>query len=627
MTNNIPDILSEMSLDELNQYLFETEKHHYERMPADIMTFVNDPYYLGNTYGGKLFKIWEETLKEIYPIPMFSPYYEIILSACIGGGKSTVSTIGMLYDIHKLLCLKNPQAYHGLTQNTTIAFSLFSATLSLATDVNWTSLVDCIRESPYFCEQLVDSKVLDNNAKTSMLPLAKNIGLQIGSNFKHTIGKAVFGSLLDEASFQSKTGENDQAQKTYDALTSRADSRYANSILINPLPGHQWLASSPKLATDFLAVKIKKSEGRKGVLVKKDIALWHAKPHLLNGDVFYVLVGDKETQSQIVNKKEDVPEHLRHKLHIVPEMFRGAFEDDIDLAIADKLGLSIAGASNLFKLEEPIIKAMRYKNPFKRDVINNLTFKGSDSIIDYLDKSYFRNLRDSHLSRFIGLDLAFSGDMLGITGLYAKPISEDIETETAYTYANRTYHADFSIGIKAIKGDRINFQKIKDFIMYLIKELNYPVAIIGADTFQSEDMLQYFELSGYQTKKISTVTDPSIYEDLRDAVESEKITLAKNLVLETELANLRKVYTNQRAGVKTRKQYMWDHPKEGGKDIADSLGVAFKLASSAEKIYHGAAKIHSYFDFSEDVKTEDYYSNLTDDEFLKELENPDFTMK
>lgn len=626
MSEDITKILSEMSLDELNQYLFETEKHHYERMPADILTFVNDPYYLGCTYGGKLFKIWEETLKEIYPIPMFSPYYEIILSACIGGGKSTVSTIGMLYDIHKLLCLKNPQAYHGLTQNTTIAFSLFSATLSLATDVNWTSLVDCIRESPYFCEQLVDSKVLDNNAKTSMLPLAKNIGLQIGSNFKHTIGKAVFGSLLDEASFQSKTGENDQAQKTYDALTSRADSRYANSILINPLPGHQWLASSPKLATDFLAVKIKKSEGRRGVLVKKDIALWHAKPHLLNGDIFYVLVGDKETQSQIVNRKEDIPENLWHKLHEVPEMFRGAFEDDIDLAIMDKLGLSIGGASNLFKTEEPIIKSMIYKNPFKKEIIDSLSFNGKDSIMDYMDKSYFRDLRDRNYYRFIMLDAGLSNDVYGITGGYAKPLSDDIENESAYTYANRTYHVDFSIGIKAIKGDRVNFQKVRDFIMYLVKELGYPLIKVASDQFQSVDMLQYFELSGFETEKISVVSDPTIYEGTRDAIEGGKLFLTKHIKLETELANIRRVYVSRKPGYKG-KNYIYDHTSEFSKDISDSLAGFYKMASSATKIYNPTSSVINFFSVANDERTEDYYASLDDDEFLKELENPDFSMR
>ena len=617
--NNIPEILSEMSLDELNQYIFEAEREQYECMPVDVMTFVNDPYYLGQTYGGKLFKIWENTLKEIYPIPLFSPYYEIILSAAIGCGKTSISVIGMLYDIHKLFCLKNPQEYYNLTSNTPIAFSLFSATLSLATDVNWTSLVEALASSPYFCEHLEDSKVLDNNAKTTLVPLAKNIGLQIGSGFRHTVGKAVFGSLLDEASFQNKTSENDQAQKTYDALSSRADSRYANSVLLNPLPGHQWLASSPQLATDFLARKIEKSEGRKGILIKKDIALWDAKPHLLSGDTFYVLVGDKETKSTIVDDINTIPENQRHKLHKVPEMFRRSFEDDIDLAIMDKLGLSLSAASNLFKTNEAVIKSMQYENPFGREVIDNLTFNGNDSIMDYMDKSYFRNLRDAQYNRFIMLDAGVTGDMFGITGGYAKPVSEDITKESDYAQSLRTYHTDFSIGIKAIKGQRVNFQKVKNFIVYLVKQLGYPLYEVGADQFQSEDMLQYFQLLGFKTQKVSVVTDPTIYENTRDAIENGSMFLAKNLVLESELMNLRKVYVNRKAGYKGR-NYIYDHPKDGGKDIADTVAGFYKLASTSDKLFNNAKRIIDFFSTNEEEKTEEYFNTLTDDEFLEELE-------
>lgn len=609
-----------MSYEELNQYMYEVEKDYYECMPTDIMTFVNDPYYLGATYGGKLFKIWEDTLKEIYPIPMFSPYYEIILSACIGAGKTSCSVIGMLYDIHKLFCLKNPQAYYGLTQNTTIAFSLFSATLSLATDVNWTSLVEALRESPYFCENLTDSKVLDNNAKTSMIPLTKKIGLQIGSNFKHTIGKAVFGSLLDEASFQSKTSENDQAQKTYDALSSRADSRYANSVLLNPLPGHQWLASSPKLATDFLAKKIKKSEGRRGVLVKKDIALWHAKPHLMKGDKFYVLVGDKETKSAIIDDISEVPENQRIKLHPVPEIFRSAFEDDIDLAIMDKLGLSINSASNLFKTNTSIIKSMIYSNPFKKEIIDTLTFYGNDTIMDYMSKAYFKDLRDSQYNRFIMLDAGVTGDIYGITGGYAKPVSDDIMQESDYAMSNRTYHVDFSIGIKAVKGERINFQKIKNFIKYLVVELGYPLLKVGADQFQSEDMLQYFTLSGFETEKISVVTDPTIYENTRDAIENGSLFLTKHLKLESELSNLRKVYRNTRGfNFNKGKNYIYDHPSDGSKDISDTVAGFYKLASSATHLFNNTKRAIEFFETSEVEKTEDYYASLSDEEFLEEL--------
>lgn len=64
-------------------------KEIYKENPVDIETFINDPYYLGDIYGGILFKIWRELLKEIYPAPFCKKYDEVILSVatrCFGKG-------------------------------------------------------------------------------------------------------------------------------------------------------------------------------------------------------------------------------------------------------------------------------------------------------------------------------------------------------------------------------------------------------------------------------------------------------------------------------------------------------------------------------------------------------------
>ena len=64
-------------------------KEIYKENPVDINTFIDDPYFMGDVYGGILFKIWRDLLNEIYPAPFCKKYDEIILSVatrCFGRG-------------------------------------------------------------------------------------------------------------------------------------------------------------------------------------------------------------------------------------------------------------------------------------------------------------------------------------------------------------------------------------------------------------------------------------------------------------------------------------------------------------------------------------------------------------
>ena len=847
-------IRQELSFQERAELIYEIEKDNYETQPVDIMTFVNDEYYLGGTYGGKLFEIWQETLKEIYPIPYFSPYYEVVLSACIGAGKclakgtkvlmydgsiksvekiktgellmgddstarvvlstcrgkenmyrispirggepfvcneshilslkhkdtgeisnisvrdylkasieyktyyelyrvavefptqdnypfdpylfgkkwnkrhripatylyankktrflvveglldkgvtlrkncwkisnlfkgvsedyaflagslgyivtrkpmennkkyeviiekqdnwttpfevepqgvgeyygfeidgnrlfllgdftvthnTSCSTIGMLYDIHKLLCLKNPQEYYNLTRNTTIAFALFSATLSLASDVNWTSLQDAMRVSPYFMAKVTDKKALDAKGKTTLIPLAKNIGIQIGSKFTHTIGKAVFGALLDEASFQNNTAAGNQAQDTYAALLSRSESRFSNPDGVNLLPGHLWLASSPSKSTEFLDGRIQAASSNKAILVKKDIALWHAKKHLMTDDVFYVFAGDSENKAEIVDDVNSFPPEKRHLIHPVPTIFRHSFEEDLILNIMDKLGISTTSPDNLFTNTTPIKSAMAYENPFDVDVITDLSFAGSDQIMSHMDKDYFRNIRYPEYNRFIMLDAGLKEDIFGISAVYCKPYKDTIsDEETAFEFDNRLYFNDFTIGIKAKKGEKINFSKIESFISYLLKVMKYPIAQISADSFQSENTLQKFELMGLNTSNISVVKTLLPYRNLRDKVLEGKMFLVRSPKLVQELSELKLV-----AGKSGK--LMYDHPSTGSKDLSDTVAGALSACMASTNIVNRVRITRDYL--KDSLKENPYaeYESMTDEEFLDLLQS------
>lgn len=84
---------SKLSTHEL--YEMTAKAEGYESVPVDIDTFLNDPYYLGQTYdnGKAVYSYWREALHKIYPNPLYSPYEEICVTGCIGAGKAvTVDT-------------------------------------------------------------------------------------------------------------------------------------------------------------------------------------------------------------------------------------------------------------------------------------------------------------------------------------------------------------------------------------------------------------------------------------------------------------------------------------------------------------------------------------------------------
>ena len=68
----------------------------YSSVPVDIDTFLDDPYYLGQTYGGHVYQYWRDALHKIYPNPLYSPYIEICITGCIGAGKAVTAATRVL---------------------------------------------------------------------------------------------------------------------------------------------------------------------------------------------------------------------------------------------------------------------------------------------------------------------------------------------------------------------------------------------------------------------------------------------------------------------------------------------------------------------------------------------------
>ena len=165
----------------------------YEEIPVDIITFMDDPNYLGkgliNPETGKstVFPYWREMAKKIYPDNIEpSNYNTLALSGSIGLGKSFIAVVLGLYDLYRTLCLKDPYAYYGLQQIDLITYAFINITIDAARGVAWDKCQQLLQSSPWF----MSHGTVKGTTNIEWVP-PKGIELVAGSQSRHIIGRAV----------------------------------------------------------------------------------------------------------------------------------------------------------------------------------------------------------------------------------------------------------------------------------------------------------------------------------------------------------------------------------------------------------------------------------------------------
>ena len=226
-------------------------------------------------------------------------------------------------------------------------------------------------------------------------------------------------------------------------------------------------------------------------------------------------------------------------------------------------------------------------NPFYKNVVE-LPFATSDkTLMDFCDLSYFKDIRHPEYNRFIHIDAAYSTNTLDVYGLAAGYCVEKDVVEFSneaiqnpeddiFSKKDREYFVDFAVGITAPHGQEVNLTKVQDFIEYLIRNCNYPVACITADQFQSKQTLQNLQNKGFNTDYVSVDRSRDPYLFLRYLVHNRQILISKNDYLRDELKKIRD--DGKRC----------DHPVGSHKDVADAVaGAIWKCANSTDIINKG----------------------------------------
>ena len=166
----------------------------------------------------------------------------------------------------------------------------------------------------------------------------------------------------------------------------------------------------------------------------------------------------------------------------------------------------------------------------------------------------------------IHLDLSETGDRTGIDGVCVDG-QKIVQDYSGKNVASPFFREIFAVGVEAPRGDRLSFQKVVNFLLWL-RRVGFNIGTISTDQYQSSYLRELLTAEGFRTDKISVDRSEEPYIGLKNILNDQRIELIRNDFRDNELVRL------QRIGNRI------DHPSNGSKDIADCLcGACWTLTT------------------------------------------------
>lgn len=532
----LKDTLEKNKSTTLNEIL-ETD---YDEIPVDIDTFLTDPRYLGKfTNNGKnlTYRKWPEALREWFPNPLApSPYVEVALTGAIGLGKSTNFDYAGTYFLYKLMCLKDPNSYYG-QPGATLWFCFFNNTLNSANSAAYAKFQAMLQSSPWFMER----GSLSGVKNVEYIP-NKNIRFMIGSTLQHTLGINIIFAAMDEINFakgKNISMEQSKIFEMYSIILERISSRF---LVNGRSAGMMFLASSKQSQYDFLENYINKKDEEnkrkpkdKRTFYKFDYPQWEVHPasKYPSGKTFKIACQNPMLPNKIIEAEEDTPEKIKeleingYKIINVPIELYDPAKMSLDTFLMNTAGIASTLSSKY--LHPSLYVDNEYEHierPFEKEVLE-IGLKDKLRIIDFFNP---KALGDSviHKKLYMHIDTSLTGDRTGISCIAIsgyKHQKKYSDTGEEYDMNELVYRQLFTIGIQAPKGDQISFQKTREFIYYLKKQLGWNLQMVSTDGFQSADLRQSLILAGIPTCYISLDKTPDGYETFKIALQEQRAIL------------------------------------------------------------------------------------------------------
>lgn len=568
------EILQEMSIHGYSQTLEQLWLADFKEVPVSIDEFICNPLYLGETnrQGDAVYPFWRETLRTIFNNG--NKYNEIVLSGATRIGKTSTAVIIGAYMLYRLMLYRNPHEYFKKKQVSKMYIAFANLTRELAAGVAYREFNDTLKESPWFDQH---GRFSRSDRNFYYIPEGDKIEIIAGSDAAHMLGLQVWFAIMDETNF-AKAGVKDinlakaHMKHLYDTINARISGTFR---LHGEVYGKLVTSSSKNTDSDFLSdhIETQLNAGNSHMLLIDEPQWKILPPSMFSEEKFHFTVGDRYKRGFVVPTEHEDEEHLQeyerqgYKVVEAPLELRRNFVADYDIALRDIAGISVAGAMGFITQEAitPNVSQERV-NPFFTDTIQ-VGSKDNATVEEYFHTEVVPH-KLKNCSMNIHLDLAEVNDRAGISGsvIDGSKVVEDFEGRKV---VQPFFRQIFQIGVEAPRGDRISFQKIVNFIVWL-RRVGFHIGTISTDQYQSSYLREILTQQGFTTEKISVDASDEPYIGLRNVLNDQRIELVKHQLQEDEMVKLQRV--NNRV----------DHPPNGSKDCSDALcGSIWTLIKSA----------------------------------------------
>ena len=556
-----------------NDFLEVLKDSHFEEIPVDAKTFVEDEAFLGQPGLSDIQYDIVEAMSQIYrkeDLMDFmgeekgSQYYdkytknEIILQLGKGSGKDFTSTVACSYIVYKLLCLKDPAKYFGKPSGDAIDLINVAINAQQAKNVFFKGFKSKIERSPWFAGKFY--------AKADSIEFNKSITVYSGHSERESHeGLNLLLAVLDEISgFASEVATGNEQGKTadniYKAFRGSVDSRF-------PDLGKVVLLSFPRYPGDFI------SEKYDAVIADKEV-VERSHTFIINP----LLPEDSKDNTFDITWDED--QILSYKYPGVFALKRPTWEvnptrkiDDFKIAFMTDLGDAMQrfacvptfASDAFFKQSEKVRACMTLRNPVDNFRRFDEAFKPDPNKVYY-----------------VHADLAQKHDKCAVAIAHVDKWV-NIQVINNYEQVAPIVVVDAVAWWEPKVEGPVNLSEVKQWIQNL-RRIGFNIGMVSFDRWQSFDIQNELKQVGMRTDTVSVAKKH--YEDMAMLVYEERLAMPAIDLLFDELTQL-KIMKNDRV----------DHPRKKSKDLADAVcGAIFGAISHTPKDLNQEVEIHTFKD-------------------------------